>query len=188
MRWPPKRSRRCTACIRLCPKPTAASLCASTWPTWPAPRRWKPRSTRFSPIPRLTIHRLPRRILRAERDALRADLASRQTLTESILEGQVAAVLVDEGFGTLGQLIPPIAMRFTPLPNLLAVSPRDKIQMDVFLNIDPLPVDQIAALEAQIDAEADVSSLILPLGGIALFPAMIIETASLPDGGRCLRP
>jgi hypothetical protein len=118
--------------------------------------------------------------LRAERDALRTDLQSRQLLVESILEGQVAAVLTDEGFGTLGQLLPPIAMHFTPLPNLLAVSPRNEIKLEVYINIDPLPVDESAALEDRIDRETDMSALVVPLGGIALYPAMIIETTSIP--------
>src|SRR5690606_31061638 len=118
--------------------------------------------------------------LRAERDALREDLRQRQGLAEAILEGQVAAVLVDEGFGVLGQLVPPMSMRFTQLPNLLAVSPRDKISLDIFINIDPLPVDQIAALEQQIDQQVNVASLVVPLGGIALYPAMIAETTSIP--------
>lgn len=118
--------------------------------------------------------------LRARRDRLRADLSTRQTLAESILEGQVAAVLVEEGFGMLGQLLPPISMRFTQVPNLLIVSPRDEIRFDISINILPLPVDQIAAIEAQIDQQENVSSLIVPLGGIALFPAMILETPSIP--------
>lgn len=118
--------------------------------------------------------------LRAERDALRADLRQRQGLAESILEGQVAAVLVEQGFGTLGQLLPPLSMRFTQLPNLLAVSPRDSIALEIFINIDPLPVDRIAEIEDQIDAQVDVASLVIPLGGIALYPAMIAETTSIP--------
>ncbi len=117
--------------------------------------------------------------LRQERDALRADLGTRQPLVEAIIEGQVATVLLDEGFGTLGQLLPPISMRFTQVPNLLIVSPRDNIRFDISLNINPLPVDEIAALENRIDEQEDVSSLIVPLGGIALYPAMIIETTSI---------
>ncbi len=116
---------------------------------------------------------------RAERDARRANLASRQGIVESILEGQVASVLVDLGFGTAGQLLPPISMRFTQVPNLLIVSPRDQIRFDVSLNLNPMPVDAIAALESQIDAAQNVSSLVVPLGGIALYPAMILETTSL---------
>lgn len=118
--------------------------------------------------------------LRAQRDRLRHDLAARVTLVEAILEGQVAAVLVDEGFGVLGQLIPPIAMRFTQMPNLLVVSPRDKIQLDISISIDPMPVDRKAAIEQRIDQKENVSSLIVPLGGMALYPAMIAETTSIP--------
>lgn len=118
--------------------------------------------------------------LRAERDALRADLRARQTLAEAILEGQVASVLIEQGFGTLGQLLPPISMRFSQVPNLLIVSPRDAIRFDISINVNPLPVDQIVQLEAAIEDRLDVSSLIVPLGGIALYPAMVLETTSIP--------
>ncbi|GAB4521329.1 MAG: hypothetical protein OHK0046_32580 [Anaerolineae bacterium] len=117
--------------------------------------------------------------LRQERDTLRASLRERQTLVESILEGQVAAILVEEGFGTLGQLTPPISMRFTQMPNLLVVSPRDRIDRVVELVVDPLPVEEIVHLEERILAERDMAALIVPLGGMALFPAMIQETTSI---------
>ena len=117
---------------------------------------------------------------RAERDQLRADLAARQSTAEAILEGQVAAVLVDEGFGVLGQLLPPMAMRFTQVPMLLVASPRDTIRLARSINLYALPIDEIVALEARIDERYDVASLIVPLGGIALYPAMIAETTSIP--------
>lgn len=117
--------------------------------------------------------------LRAERDELRADLRQRQPLMESILEGQVAAVLVDEGFGLFGQLLPPISMHFTRTPNLLIVSPRDEIRFEVSLALDPLPIETINTIENRIEDERDMSALIVPLGGIALFPAMILETTNL---------
>jgi hypothetical protein len=117
--------------------------------------------------------------VRAERDALRAGLEQRQPLVEAILEGQVAAVLVEQGFGVIGQLLPPISMHFTQVPNLLVVSPRDEIRFDMGINLNPMPVDEQAALEQQVDQERDVSSLIVPLGGVALYPAMILETDSV---------
>lgn len=117
---------------------------------------------------------------RAERDQLRADLAARQSTAEAILEGQVAAVLVGEGFGVLGQLLPPMAMHFTQVPMLLVVSPRDTIRLARSINLYALPIDEIVALEARIDERYDVASLIVPLGGIALYPAMIAETTSIP--------
>lgn len=118
--------------------------------------------------------------LRMERDAMREDLKARQSLAEAILEGQVAAVLVDAGFGVGGQLLPPMSMRFYPVPNLLVTSPRDIIQMESSLNLYPLPIDEIVAIEDRLEARYDVSALIVPLGGIALYPAMIMETASIP--------
>lgn len=117
--------------------------------------------------------------IRAQRDSQRADLQRRQPLVEAILEGQVAAVLVDEGFGFAGQLLPPISMHFTQVPNLLVISPRDEIRFEIGTNLNPMPVDEQAALEDRIDAERGVSSLIVPLGGIALYPAMILETTSI---------
>lgn len=118
--------------------------------------------------------------LRAERDSMRAELRSRQPLAEGILEGQVAAVLVEQGFGTGGQLIPPIAMHFTRMPMLLVVSPRDEIRFESSINLNPLPIDGQISLEEAIEADLDVSSLIVPLGGMALYPAMINETTSIP--------
>jgi hypothetical protein len=119
--------------------------------------------------------------LRAERDRLRAELGSRQPLAESILEGQVATILVEQGFGLGGQLLPPISMHFTQVPLLLIVSPRDTIRFDISINLNPMPVDEQASLETLIDKQEDVASLIVPLGGIALYPAMVLETTSIPN-------
>ncbi len=117
--------------------------------------------------------------LRAERDMLREALAQRQLTTEAILEGQVAAVLTGEGFGLLGQLLPPISMHFTRVPSALIVSPREAILYDYSFALVPLTADESTELEAQIDIAYDVSSLVVPLGGIALYPAMILETSDL---------
>jgi len=117
--------------------------------------------------------------LRTERDALRADLERRQLTAEAILEGQVSAVLVDEGFGALGQLWPPMAMHFTPVPNVLIISPRDRILMDMSLTLDALTTDQITAFEQRIEQDYNVSAFITSIGGMALYPAMITETSSI---------
>lgn len=117
--------------------------------------------------------------LRAERDALRADLSRRQALTEAVIEGQVAAVLADEGYALAGQLVPPIAMRFSPAPNLLVISPRGRIEIEQGINLYALPVDERAALEARIEAQEDVSALVVSLGGIALYPALVLESSDL---------
>ncbi|NPV66236.1 MAG: hypothetical protein HPY64_03730 [Anaerolineae bacterium] len=116
---------------------------------------------------------------RAERDARRADLRNRQDMIESILEEQVSAVLVEEGLAVLGQVLPPVAIRFSPLPDVLIISPRDAIRVDASLSLDGLSVDQRDALEAAIDADLDVSSLVVDIGGMALYPSMVGETDAL---------
>ena len=118
--------------------------------------------------------------LRAQRDAIRDDLRSRQTRVESILEAQVSSVLADEGFGTLGQILPPVSMRFTRMPNLLVVSPRDRIDRRVELAIDPLPLEEAITIEERIYDERSMSALVVPIGGMALYPAMIQETSNIP--------
>ena len=114
----------------------------------------------------------------AERDALRRELAHDQPLAESILEAQVSAVLVDEGFSWLGQVMPPVSMHITEVPTTLIVSPRDRIEYAVDLTLTPLTVEQREALEATIDTTLDVSSLVAPLGGLSLYPSMIVEPSS----------
>lgn len=118
--------------------------------------------------------------LQHERNTLRDDLERRKPITEAILEGQVATILVEEGFGIAGQLFPPMAMKFTQAPDLLVVSPRQTIQLDISLPLIPTTVDERAAIETDIEAQHDdVSTLVVSLGGIALYPAMIYETASI---------
>lgn len=117
--------------------------------------------------------------LRIQKDELRKSLKERQSTAEAILEGQVAAILVEQGFGRMGQLFPPMAMRFTQVPNLLVISPRDQIRMESSFALDPLSTEERNQIENHLDESYEVSSLIIPLGGIALYPAMVIETASI---------
>lgn len=116
---------------------------------------------------------------RQERDALRAFLSAQQSLIEGILEDQVAHILIEQGFGGLTGLFPPMAMRFTAMPYLLATSPRETIRLEVSLALNRQLVEARTSLEETIDANYGVRSLIVPLGGIALYPAIIAETASI---------
>ncbi len=125
--------------------------------------------------------------LRAERDALRERLRADQPLVERLIEGQVAAVLAAEGFGLLGQVLPPVSMHFTEMPVALIVSPREHITIATSLDLDALPIEERESLEAQIDAALDVSSLIVPLGGLSLYPAMIVEPSSTDTARRLAR-
>jgi hypothetical protein len=112
---------------------------------------------------------------------LRAKQSVRQPIAEAILEEQVATVLVDAGFGTLGQELPPVSAHFTPLPTLLVVSPRDHIENIFSLSLrHGLDTAQREAIETQIDTELDVSSLVTNIGGLAAYPSMMLESSWLP--------
>ncbi len=119
--------------------------------------------------------------LRARLAELRAEQRIRQPIAEAILEEQVATVLVDAGFGTLGQEFPPISAHFTPLPSLLVVSPRDRIENAFSFGLrHGLDTAQRETIEAQIDAELNVSSLVTNIGGMAAYPSMLLESNWLP--------
>jgi hypothetical protein len=115
--------------------------------------------------------------LRAERDALRHRQAELQPVAEAIIQSQIAATLVDLGFGTVGHIMPPVWLRFTQPPRLLVVSPRDRIERTGNHPLQhDLTVDEQEQLERDVDRQLDVSSLSVPLGGLAVYPAMLIET------------
>jgi len=111
---------------------------------------------------------------------LRAAEEARQPLAEAILEEQTACILVGEGFGTLGQEFPPVGAHFTPLPLLLVISPRDHIEKTFRLGLrHGLDVARQEAIEGQVDTIFDVSSLVTGIGGMAAYPAMLLESSSL---------
>jgi len=118
--------------------------------------------------------------LREEREELRAAVSARQSTAEAILEEQVACILEDEGFSVLGQEFPPVLVRFTSLPRLLVVSPRDRIESLHQLSLaHGLGVAQQEEIEGKIDAAFDVSSLITGIGGLSAYPSMLLESSSL---------
>ncbi|MEM6528824.1 MAG: hypothetical protein AAF653_11060, partial [Chloroflexota bacterium] len=117
--------------------------------------------------------------LREQRDTLRADLLARQTAVEAIMEEQVSTILREEGFDVGGQLLPPMNMRFVGQTLLLVTSPRDAIAMEHAMTLTPITVDEREAIEHRILDEENLSAVIVPIGGMALYPAMIVETNSL---------
>ncbi len=116
--------------------------------------------------------------LRAHREDLRSAILTRQPVAEAILEEQVASVLINEGFGLTGQVLPPVKMHITSLPQLLVVSPRDRIERIYQMNLEHgLSAAEQEAIEDQIDAAFDVSSLITGIGGLSAYPSMLLESS-----------
>jgi hypothetical protein len=118
--------------------------------------------------------------LRIQLDELRESEEIHQLLAEAIVEEQVSCVLVSEGFGLLGQELPPVSIHFTPLPALLIVSPRDRIERIFSLGLrHGLDAARRESIEGQVDTSQDISSLVTNIGGLSAYPAMLLESSSL---------
>ena len=112
---------------------------------------------------------------------LRTWLKTRQNLVEGILEEQVTTELEAEGFGRAGIVIPPVKIRFTPLPLLLVTSLRTEITREGDIHLKAgIPTGEQEQLEETVDSTfEDKRALVTPIGGLSAYPAMILETDNL---------
>jgi len=107
----------------------------------------------------------------------------RQTLTpyvEQVLQDQINTALVNLDMSQGGQLIPPVLYRSDPDSYALIVSPRDEIRQAANLMlVRDLSLDEILLLEESIEKNLDLSALVVGIGGVGLYPSMIIESSNL---------
>ncbi len=115
---------------------------------------------------------------RRERDGIENDV-------EEVLEGRISDFLQDQGFAMNPPLFSDIDLFFPPLdfeldrpPKVLAVSPRDHIDLDRSYLLAPgLDADDVAAVEEETE-ETGVSAVVVNTGGVATYPSVIPELAS----------
>jgi len=101
-------------------------------------------------------------------------------LAESTLQSQLAQVIAPMGLSLAGQALPPILYHSTPLPLALIVSPRDQILQEENISLVPdLTIDQQVELEERVDANLNVSSLVVGIGGVGVYPTMVMQTSDL---------
>lgn len=119
---------------------------------------------------------------------LRAELAglySRQSqlapLAEAVLQEQVSVVLAQIGLTAAGQPIPNVWYHSTPLPMALIVSPRDRIEQTANISVNTdLTLDEQVALETRVEQGLDASSLVVNIGGVGVYPTMVMRSTNLP--------
>ena len=108
-----------------------------------------------------------------------------QLQAERILEMQIRDVLDQEGiynpFIGLPFSFPPVNFKLEKPPYMLIISPRDKIETSRTIMLSPdLTLETIIQIEDETDS-LDVSSLVVPIGGMAAsFPTFVNENSSLP--------
>ena len=114
----------------------------------------------------------------------RDELIERQTLiapfAEATLQGQVVEALSDLGLTAGGQTLPPLLYHTSPTPLALIVAPRDRIIQLTNISVLPtLTLDEQIQLEDKVSRSLDVSTLVVPIGGVGVYPTMVMETTDL---------
>ena len=101
-------------------------------------------------------------------------------LSESILQIQIGSILKELNLSAGGQPIPPVLYRTTPLPLALIISPRDVIRQDADISLlADLTTEEIIELEESIESRFDVSALVVPVGGVGIYPTMVQESSNI---------
>ncbi len=117
-------------------------------------------------------------LVRQQRDDLRAQLDHLAPFVESVVQDQLSATVAELGLTFGGTPVPPLFYHVTPLPLALIVSPREVIRQEYNISLNGgMSADQRAALEEQVDRALDVSSLVVNIGGMGMYPTMIIQTS-----------
>ncbi len=117
---------------------------------------------------------------RFELAALRQQQTADRPLVEAVLRRQVQEALRDAGLGLRGIVWPPVHFVFVEPPLKLTVSPRDRISTIhsrvLQAEFDPVILGES---ESAIEARTDLSAHITQIGGMAVYPAIIVDSSSL---------
>lgn len=119
-------------------------------------------------------------VVRSQRDELIARQETLAPFAEGTLQGQVADTLAEFGLTSGGQTIPPVLYHTSSTPLALIVSPRDRVEQIANISVLPtLTLDEQIALEEEVSKSLDVSTLVVPIGGVGVYPTMVMETTNL---------
>ncbi|MBI3287779.1 MAG: hypothetical protein HYZ68_07005 [Chloroflexi bacterium] len=114
----------------------------------------------------------------------RRELSELEDDVEAILRQQVASLLREQGITwrtpLWGEVVfPPVDFEFQTSPLLLVISRRERIATLEQLSLYPhLDLAHIEEIEARTDA-LNVSSLVVPTGGMGSYPPIVAESGSL---------
>ena len=100
---------------------------------------------------------------------------------EEILEAAISTELINLGLHQDGQFIwPPVDFRIDDTPHVLVTSPRDKIERNSIRLLQPELTEQDKLqMETQLFDRADLSTVVLPTGGLASYPNLVPSDYSL---------
>ena len=118
--------------------------------------------------------------LRTKRDELIATQNSLAPFAESALQSQLSEALAELGLTMAGQPLPPTLYHVSSTPLALIVAPRDHIHQIANVSVLPtLTLDEQIKLEDEVAQSLDVSTLVVGIGGVGVYPTMVTETTDL---------
>ena len=125
-------------------------------------------------------------LLEAELNRLQARKMALEGTVERVIEKQIRDTLSQQGiFNPIDIYIssrisfPPVNFKLEKPPCLLVISPRDRIESIREITLKPsLTLEEMEDIEARAD-ELDISSLVVGLGGLATYPSLVTNDASL---------
>jgi hypothetical protein len=118
--------------------------------------------------------------VRAQRDQLIARQNLLAPLAEATLQSQISNAVAALGLTTAGQPLPPVLYHISSTPLALIVSPRNVIQQSANISVLPtLTLDNQIKLEDDVAKSMNVSTLVVPIGGVGVYPTMVMETTDL---------
>ena len=114
---------------------------------------------------------------RGDDAALRRERARIENSVEEILNGRLTAVLEDQGLTRhIGRDVvwPPVSIEFEDPPAVLVESPRTEIRREHERLVQGnLPVSEKVRLEGEAESDGATSALVVEIGAIAMYPAII---------------
>ena len=119
--------------------------------------------------------------IQVEMDRLDKERLSLRDSTEEYIEGEIAAVLIENGFGSEnGFMWPPLDIRLGSSTRVLITSPRDRILIEEALLIDPeVTIAESENIEKALLQNNDLSAVVLRGGGVATYPAQVSQEFGL---------
>lgn len=123
------------------------------------------------------------RQIEAKLHSIRQEREDMEARVKSILTRQLGQAFNEEGISVL----PPIVFSFSTMPQILVISPRERIDLEKTVLLEPgLSLEKATELERRIEELSPpqgqkwgVSALVEGLGGLALYPSLIPEIVSL---------
>jgi hypothetical protein len=115
---------------------------------------------------------------RAELRTLRDERADIENDVEAIIAGRVTHAITDAGLTrdlVFDNVVwPPVSFEFEDAPAVLVESPRDEIRIEhETLLQGGLPLERVEGIEADAEAGGRRSALVVNVGAIAMYPAII---------------